>query len=294
VVKDGIMVGGYGLHNDQSGLCCLCNDEAKVEGSNQQDGPEYMTVVTYVISSTKIRHTKVVWKNGHMEWKEIVIDTGDKDIHFQAVYCQTCSKQQVDVIPRIRGKCSNSDYRVVFSGRATMHFKETKEMRLEHTRTYFFGKKSDLKGEKLPNVRKNYKYINVLHEGLEHFEKWVVYPVDKDKMDKEQRGEFSKTRSLCTNPKKKDNVNMNEESEDDIQDRGGKAKREKECISGSSIKKMKVVKMTMPSDTYPNAPHHVLDPIWQHNPGIIEDAIYKLENSEALYTPQIAEKCIMM
>ena len=67
VVKDGIMVGGFGLHNDQSGLCCLCNDEAKVEGSNQQDGPEYMTVVTYVISSTKIRHTKVVWKNGHME-----------------------------------------------------------------------------------------------------------------------------------------------------------------------------------------------------------------------------------
>ena len=40
-----------------------------------------------------------------------------------------------------------------------------------------------------------------------------------------KKGEHSKTRSLCTNQKEDEFVKMNEQIEDDVQDKGGEAKK---------------------------------------------------------------------
>ena len=96
------------------------------------------------------KNAKVFWiKNvGNVA----VVESGSNDIHFQAIDCQTNFMHQVDAIEKVRNSCSNSDYRLVFSGQATMHFQYNEDIQLRRTIIHFFDIYEKHKNQKLPKV----------------------------------------------------------------------------------------------------------------------------------------------
>lgn len=123
-----------------------------------------MIVATYVISNIKENNTKVTWTS---EWENrgAAIQTGDNDLHLQGVFCQTSATHRVEKLQKMRGKIGPNDYRLVFSARATMHFQTTEEMRLERTCMHMYGLNGSATTKELEEVRGDYKYVNILHEG---------------------------------------------------------------------------------------------------------------------------------
>ena len=173
IVKDSLQKKGYSGHNDQSGLCCLCDSEKRKEGDYDIDAPEFMLVATYVLSSNGVKTTKG-FKNTTVTWykdeelspkKYCTVTTGDNEFHFQGIYCQTSYKHKVLPIPKAQKEARKQDYRLVFSARATMHFQADDAMRLQRTRRHCFGINENDVAKELPYVRNCYKYINVLGSG---------------------------------------------------------------------------------------------------------------------------------
>ena len=159
-VKDNLG-SGYGSHNDQSALCCKCPFEKQLE---DHDKPEHMIVATYVISNREEKNCKVIWSSESGNGK-VTVQTGDNDIHFQGIHCQTAATHKVETLEKMRNKTGVDDYRLVFSARATMHFQETEEMRLQRTRLHMYGRTKDSHTKEMDAVRTDYKYVNILHEG---------------------------------------------------------------------------------------------------------------------------------
>jgi hypothetical protein len=292
-VKDYVKNGGYQKHNDQAGLCCRIAGESCEE--KDRDGPEYMLVVTYVLSNVQERNTRVSWESGGEE-TAVKIETGGNDMHFQAINCQTQFMHQVEAMGKTRKKCGDNDYRLVFSARATMHFQENEEMQVRRSRLHFFGHDEKRNNKDLPEVRMNYKLLNVLHGT--HEEVPVEWTGDgPENNDNDIDGSIAKKRAPASMESRRKRNNSKVEKEKGIGESDGsnssnekgtkksKLKNKNECCAG----KMKILQISMPSDTYANGAHHKSDPVRQNNPVIIDEPFYKLGTSNTLYIPQLAE-----
>ena len=295
IVKDSLQKKGYSGHNDQSGLCCLCDSEKRKEGEYDIDAPEFMLVATYVLSSTGLKTTKGL-KNTTVTWykeeelsqkNQCSVTTGDNDIHLQGIYCQTSYKHKVVPIAKARRESRKQDYRLVFSARATMHFQDDDDMRIKRTRRHCFGINEEDVEKELPYVRDSYKYINVLGSG--NMGEMQIEPnssnvegLKKRKNNEEETGEKK------TPGKRLKTVKPQGKSEKDV--RNGRKGEAKEKLGNTSKRNVYVKSIILQEDTYPNAPHDPSDPVAQNNPVIIDEPFYKLGTSQPFYERQLAEK----
>jgi hypothetical protein len=167
-VKDLLKDGGYATHNDQAGLCCLIGDEEPMSPENEFDGPEFMVVATYVLSNEQCQNTVVTWKKNEDQKVTRSLRTASNEIHFQAINCQALAKHEVKAIAGKANRFGPNGYRLVFSGRATMHFQQRNEkMQMQRIRVHCFGSKSTAEKKELQPLRNEYKYMNVLHGGTD-------------------------------------------------------------------------------------------------------------------------------
>ena len=283
-VKDSLKKKGYGAHNDQAGLCCLCNGENGKEGVNEMDAPEYMLVATYVLSSQPTRNTaKVTWFKEGKDGKNVT--TSDNDIHFQGLFCQTSYQHKIESIKGV--EASDYDYRLVFSARATMHFQRDDEMRRRRTLLHYYGVDHEILEKELPRVRNDYRYQNVLHGGgLQEFDmkpkSTNISDNAKKRKQKTEKGNGKKRKQTMTEQRKGGNIVGERASEKDRDSQNTLEEGQKE--------KLEVQSFSLEPDTYGNAPHHSSDPVAQNNPVIIDEPFYKLGTSQRFYEAQIKER----
>jgi hypothetical protein len=202
-VKDCVKNGGYQRHNDIAGLCCFC--EGEIVGEKERHRPDYMVVLTYVLSNVEQKNTKVSWIAGD-SGKKNYINTSTNDIHFQAIKCQTNFMHMIEATDWARKNCGDNDYRLVFSARATMHFQMDEESRLRRTIAHFFGKEDVMKEKDLPEVRKNYIFKNIL-EGRENEIELEFIGDNEDNKAKKKKGNKYKENENVTRENKKKRKN---------------------------------------------------------------------------------------
>jgi hypothetical protein len=276
-VKDTVRRGGYDYHNDQSGLCCLLTSEKKTE-ANKSDWAEHMLVATYVVSNITQPNTAVRWK--HNETVRGSIETGDNDLHFQAVHCQTSYVHRVESKVLKRQDESPDKYRLVFSARATMHFQRDEPQRLHRTRIHCFGAGHGKEDKQVSETRNKYRFINVLGNEM---------MLDEDRTSNQKSNDPRRKKAAeQDNQKKKRKVVAVKKPCDPPVAEGARKKR-KEGIENQP-KKQRVVSVSLLPDTFGNAPHHQHDPVRPTNPVIIDEPFYRLGMSETVYKHHIKQR----
>ena len=145
-----------------------------------------------------------------------------------------------------------------------MHFQETPEIRLNRTKIHFFSKGSKNQYRELPEVRKNYKLINILDGEMGEvtvmcdeklLEKSGSEATHKDIEQRSSKNIQASTRKI----NKRKNNQVDKESGGET--RGKESKLDSPCVVNN--KKCKVLKVNVPSDTYANGSHHMEDPVQQ-------------------------------